>query len=205
MSSKAARTQRGWSSQEVADMIGFSRSTIKNIESGQRAPTPEQAEALDKAFGTSGTFQRMERRIRGIPFSAGFRPFTPHEQKAWSLRIFEHSMAPGLFQTIDYAQAITEKHPETDAETVKEQVNGRLSRQAVLSRSDPPPPRIVALLAEQALYANIGGPSVMAGQLEHLLELARMPRITIQVIPNQSHSGLLGAQNLGKTDKTGGL
>lgn len=198
---KAARAQRGWSSQEVADMIGFSQSTIKNIESGQRAPTPEQAEALDRAFGTSGTFQRMERRIRGIPFSAGFRPFTPHEQKAWSLRIFEHSMAPGLFQTSDYAQAILEVHPETAEDAVKEQIDGRLSRQAVLSRSDPPSPRIVTLLAEQVLHANIGGPAVMAGQLEHLLELARMPRITIQVIPSQAHSGLLGAFMIAETDQ----
>lgn len=75
------------------------------------------------------------------------------------------------------------------------------SRPTQITGSDPPPPRIVALLAEQALYANIGGPAVMAGQLEHLMELAQMPRITIQVIPNQSHPGLLGAFMIAETDQ----
>jgi len=43
------------------------------------------------------------------------------------------------------------------------------------------------------LYADVGGPTVMAAQMERLAELAQMPRITIQIIPNQAHSGLLGA------------
>lgn len=190
---KAARAKRGWSSKEVADRIGFSQSTIKLIESAQRAPTPEQAERLDEVFQTPGTFQRIEGWIRGVPFSAGFRPFTPHEQKAVGIRTFEHSLVPGLFQTADYARAVHEVYPEATEDAIKEQVSARLSRQAILTRSDPPPPRVTALLAEHVLHADIGGPAVMAPQLKHLAELARMPRITIQIIPNKAHSGLLGA------------
>jgi transcriptional regulator with XRE-family HTH domain len=198
---KAARAQKGWSAAEVGDRIGFSASTIKNIESGQRAPTPEQAERLDTAFGTPGTFTRTERRMRGVPFSAGFRPFAPHEQGARTIKTAQHSMFPGLFQTSDYALAGLRVHPETEDDVIKERLAARLERQAILFRSDPAPPRMIALLTEHVLYASIGGPSVMAAQAEHVLELAQMPRITIQIIPDQAHSGLNGAFSIAEADQ----
>lgn len=198
---KAARAQRGWSSEEVANRIGFSQSTVKNIESGQRAPTPEQARLLDGAFETSGTFQRLERRIRGIPFSAGFRPYAPHEQEAHTLKTVQHSIFPGLFQTEDYGRTLLESHPETSPDVVQERLDARLARQAILFRKNPLPPRIWAVLDEQLLYRATGGAKVMQGQMEHLLELAQMPRIHIQVIPKEvTHTGLMGAFVIAETD-----
>src|ERR1700728_1265791 len=69
----AMRNQRGWTQEETAATMLVSTSTIANIESGYRAPTPAQAIKADEVFGTPGTFQRHERRMRGIPFSVGFR------------------------------------------------------------------------------------------------------------------------------------
>jgi len=196
----AMRKQRGWTQEELAARMLVSTSTIANIESGYRAPTPAQAAQADEVFGTPGTFQRHERRMRGIPFSAGFRPFQPHEAAARLIKMFEHSLVPGLFQTRAYAQAILEVNPETTAEDVKERVDGRMDRQAILFRGEPPPPRVHAILDEQVLHRNVGGPAVMAEQLEHLAELAMMPRISIQVIPaDRPHAGLLGAFMIAET------
>lgn len=190
----AMRNQRGWTQEELAAKMIVSTSTIANIESGYRAPTPTQAIKADEVFGTPGTLQRHERRMRGIPFSVGFRPFQPHEAAARLIKTFEHSLVPGLFQTRAYAAAITETYPETTAEVAKERVDGRMERQAILFREDPPPPRMHAVLDEQVLYRNVGGPAVMAEQMEHLAELAGMPRISIQVIlADRPHAGLLGA------------
>jgi transcriptional regulator with XRE-family HTH domain len=176
----AMRNQRGWTQEETAAKMIVSTSTIANIESGYRAPTPAQATKADEVFGTPGTFQRHERRMRGIPFSAGFRPFQPHEAAARLIKTFEHSLVPGLFQTKLYAAAITDAYPETTVEVTKERVGGRMERQAILFREDPPPPRVHAILDEQVLNRNVGGPAVMAGQLAHLADLAVMPRISIQ-------------------------
>lgn len=199
----AMRNQRGWTQEELAGKMLVSTSTIANIESGYRAPTPAQASKADEVFGTPGTFQRHERRMRGIPFSVGFRPFTPHEAAARLIRTFEHSLMPGLFQTRAYAEAITEIYPETTAEVAKERVDGRMERQSILYREDPLPPRIHAILDEQVLYRNVGGPAVMAEQMEHLLELAMMPRVSIQIFPiEKPHAGLLGAFVIAETDQT---
>ncbi|MGH3253139.1 MAG: Scr1 family TA system antitoxin-like transcriptional regulator [Trebonia sp.] len=198
----AMRNQRGWTQEETAAKMLVSTSTIANIESGYRAPTPAQAVKADEVFGTPGTFQRHERRMRGIPFSAGFRPFEPHEKEARTLRSFEHSLVPGLFQTRAYSQAILEVHPETTEKMVKERLEGRMERQAILFREDPPPPRVYALLDEHVLYRSVGGPAAMAEQMGHLAELAVMPRITVQVIPgDRPHAGLLGAFVIAETDQ----
>jgi transcriptional regulator with XRE-family HTH domain len=198
----AMRNQRGWTQEEAAAKMLVSTSTIANIESGYRAPTPAQAVRADEVFGTPGTFQRHERRMRGIPFSVGFRPFQPHEAAARLIKTFQHSLIPGLFQTRAYAEAITETYPETTAEVAKGRVDGRMDRQAILFREDPPPPRVHAILDEQVLYRNVGGSAVMTEQLEHLFELAMMPRISIQVIPaDRPHAGLLGAFVVAETDQ----
>jgi transcriptional regulator with XRE-family HTH domain len=198
---RAMRNQRGWTQEELAAKIGFSAATVSNIEAGYRAPTRDQAVLLDKAFGTPGTFQRLEARLRGVPFSAGFRPFQPYEAEAMVLRMFEHTLIPGLFQTEDYARTLVEEYPETSADDVRDRVEARMARQAVLFRDEPPPPRVWAVLDEQVLYRNVGGPEVMLTQVEHLAELARLPRVNVQVIPaDRPHPGLLGAFVIAEMD-----
>ena len=57
---KAAREQRGWSQADLADQIPYSLSTISMVEALHRVPTRDLAGHLDKAFGTPGTFARLE-------------------------------------------------------------------------------------------------------------------------------------------------
>jgi hypothetical protein len=61
--------------------------------------------------GTPGTFGRLERRLRNLPFPAAFRSFAPYEAEAAALRMFEHSLVPGLLQTPEYARAVLETKP----------------------------------------------------------------------------------------------
>ena len=66
----------------------------------------------------------------------------------------------------------------------------RLARQAILTRDDPPAAWF--LVDEAALRRCVGLPDVMAGQLAHLGGVARLPNVTIQVVPSIAHAGLLG-------------
>lgn len=157
-----------------------------------RAPTADQARRLDAAFGLPGIFARIEERLHGVPFSAGFRPFQPYEAEAAELRLFQHTLLPGLLQTEDYARAVLSKHPNATGEEISERVAGRLKRQVVLDRSAPPV--MWVLLDENVLRREIGNPKIMHEQLLHLVELSQRPNITIQVLSRiGAHPGLHGA------------
>jgi hypothetical protein len=99
-----------------------------------------------------------------------------------------------LLQTEAYARAILETHPDVTEDVVSERLAGRLSRQAILERDEPPPPVVCALIDQSALNREIGGPAVMREQLVHLAAMSRRPNITVQIIPETGvHLGLLGA------------
>jgi transcriptional regulator with XRE-family HTH domain len=191
---RAQRELAGLGRDELAGRLNYSASLISMIESGHRSPSGDFAGRCDEAFGTPGTFARLEKRLRDVPFSSGFRPFQPYENQAVSLRLFEHTLIPGLLQTEAYARAVLETHPNTSAEVVEERVAARLARQVILDRDEPPPPMLWVLLDENVLTREVGGVKVMHDQLTHLAAVARQPNVTVQVIPGVgAHPGLLGA------------
>lgn len=73
---RALRGQRSWSQAELGDRAGYSESAVAMVESYQRPPTKSFAKAMDRAFGTPGTFERLERRLSNVPFPAAFRSST---------------------------------------------------------------------------------------------------------------------------------
>jgi hypothetical protein len=95
----------------------------------------------------------------------------------------------GLLQTEQYARAILAVNPGVTEEQVSERLAARLARQAILARDESP----VAwfLVDEAALRRCVGSPDVMAAQLAHLRGVARLPTVTIQVVPSIAHAGLL--------------
>lgn len=190
---RAMRDQRKWSQAELADKAGYSESAVAMVETYQRPPTKTFAKAMDRAFGTPGTFERLERRLSDVPFPAAFRSFAPHEKEATSLRMFEHSIVPGLLQTPEYARAVLETKPNASDDVIDGDVSNRLARQSVLSREGPP--LVWTLIDEGVLYRPVAPPPVMHDQLRHLAEMSRLPNITIQLVPYDAggHSGLLGA------------
>jgi hypothetical protein len=171
-----------------------------------KSATPELARALDRVFKTPGfsekpagewtpgTFTRLVRRLRAMPFTASFEAFEPREAAATALYTFEHSFVPGIFQTRQYARAVLEMHIDATEEVLSERLEGRMSRQTILTRDSPQPPVIVALIDQSVLLREIGGPKVMRDQLMHLAGVSRRPNVTLQVTPNAgAHLGLLGA------------
>ena len=60
----------------------------------------------------------------------------------------------------------------------------------MLTRDEPP--TVWFLVDEAALRRCVGSPEVMAAQLAHLSGVARLPNVTIQVVPTSRTPGLLG-------------
>ena len=192
---KATRAKRGWSQEDLAAKIPYSPSTIGMVEALHRAPTRDLARRLDEALDTPGTFARLEARLRDLPFPASFRPFAAYEAEATALYVFEHSLIPGLLQIPEYARAVLSTRPNTTEDEIDGLVEGRLARQAILTRENPPAPLLWALMDEGVLYRPVAPAAVMDEQLAHLAEISQLPNITVQVVPYSAggHTGLLGA------------
>ena len=204
---RAMRKHANLSRDELGARLGYSGATIGMVEAMHRAPPRGIGKRLDTEFGLPGTFDRMERRLRGIPFAVSFRPFEPIEAQARALRWFEHSLIPGLLQTEDYARSVLMTKPNSAPDEIEGLVAGRLERQAVLEREEPAAPLLWALIDEGALNRPVADPAVMRDQLKHLVQVSEMPNITIQVVPYaaRGHSGLLGAFIIADLDDSPGI
>lgn len=123
-----------------------------------------------------------------------FSLFVGLEQGASRIRSYEAQLIPGLLQTKDYAEAVARRGTAERAEPeIARHVELRMARQAVLHR-EPDPLRLWVVLDEAALRRVVGNLAVMKEQLLHLAEMARHPKITVQVVPyaHGAHPGMMG-------------
>ena len=72
--------------------------------------------------------------------------------------------------------------PPKYAKEVDNQVAVRRIRQQRLTSEDNPL-ELVAVIDEAALLREIGGPAVLREQLDHLIMMAELPSVTLQVLP----------------------
>jgi len=79
---REARHKAGLNSDELGAKLGYSGALIRSIESGHRTPQPEFARRADEFFGYPKVFEKMEERLRDLPFPPSYRPFVPHERAA---------------------------------------------------------------------------------------------------------------------------
>jgi transcriptional regulator with XRE-family HTH domain len=191
-----ARVAAGYASQEaLAAKLGFERSVIGKVESGDRVPSPEVLAAWCEASGLDydhyGRLAKLARASDG-PVQSWFVPWLEVEPKAQVIRAWSPVLLPGLLQTGGYARPLFIAAGATE-EYADELVTVRVERQAILDR--PHPPRIVTVFDESVLHRLIGSPQVMHDALTHVADLSQRPNIVVQVVPSAkgANAGLSGA------------
>ena len=123
-----------------------------------------------------------------------FENYLGLESVSATIRTFELQFVHGLFQTQDYARAVTRLgHRAAPPLEIERRVGLRMRRQELLTRAEPP--RIWSVMDEAVLRRPFGSPAVMRAQLHHLLEAAALPHVTLQVVPFASggHAGASGS------------
>ncbi|MFF4424188.1 Scr1 family TA system antitoxin-like transcriptional regulator [Streptomyces sp. NPDC001549] len=193
------RTERDWSQQELAKEAHTTGAMISYVENAKRVPPIELAGDLDAAFKTT-FFTEFHPLVVRYAYPTWFLPFIELERDAVRHRVFESQIVPGLLQTEEYARAML---AAVRPDNLDDLVAARLSRQAILERDTPP--HTWFIMDEQALRRTIGGPAVMAAQLEHLLLAGQAPRTVVQVMPEKvtAHPGLAGPFTLLSFDHGG--
>ena len=71
--------------------------------------------------------------------------------------------------------------PKMDPKILQQRVEVRMRRQRRLEETDRPRYRV--LLDEAVLYRGIGGPAVMAAQLDKILEAEHQHKVNTQIVP----------------------
>jgi len=112
-----------------------------------------------------------------------FETYIGLEQATSLIRTYELQFVPGLFQTEEYARAVTLLgHRSAPLDEIERRVSLRVRRQEILSRQENGP-KVWAVIDESALRRPLGGLNVMRTQLQHLIDMAELPQVTLQVMP----------------------
>ncbi|MFJ8472089.1 helix-turn-helix domain-containing protein [Kitasatospora sp. NPDC094011] len=179
------RDAAGLSALEIGEALGVKGPNISHTEAGRLGLNSERLNAwLDICKVTdpeyrAGLIAMSESTGRGwwTDFKhdviATALDLAEAEAGATSLDSYETLLIPGLLQTRAYSEVI---HGYNDRK-----VEFRHQRQDLLTGENPPQFR--AVIHEAALHMMYGGPTVMRDQLNHLVEMSRLPNVTIQILP----------------------
>ncbi|WP_184987604.1 helix-turn-helix domain-containing protein [Sphaerisporangium rubeum] len=189
------RTTRGITRDQAGHTIRASEAKISRLELGRVGFKDRDVADLLTLYGVTeaaerDTFLQLARQANAPGWWHKFSDLLPNwfelyvglEEAASVIRTYEIQFVPGLLQTPDYARAVIKLgHYGASADEMTRRVDLRMARQQRVTH--PGGPKLWALVDEAALRRPLGGPGVMRAQVEHLLDMAARPNITVQVVP----------------------
>jgi transcriptional regulator with XRE-family HTH domain len=188
---RALRNERGLTVEQVAERLLCSPSKVSRMETGHGVATPRDIRDLCDLYDVTEDAERdrmMQLSHDGKqqgwwqPYDLPYSTYVGLEAEAVSISDFQSSVVPGLLQTADYARAGHQgAMPRLSLAEIDRRIEAKLTRQNLLTQPDPP--LFNAVLDEAVLHRQVGGPRPMQAQLEHLIEIADLPNVTVQVIP----------------------
>ncbi len=178
----------------LAEVWGWHHTKVSKIEHAVTSPSDDDLEKwcrackaddqLDDLIASARAIESMyvewRRALRfGMKHNQQARN-TLHEQSKL-LRIYEPGLVPGLFQTAQYATAVLSRVIEFNQvpNDLDEAVAARLDRQRFLYSGDR---RFLVVLEEQALRTRVGDAETMHAQLDRLLAVMSLPRVSLGII-----------------------
>ncbi len=195
---KKMRETAGLNMDDAAAKLDKSRTALFRIESGETKVDVHLARSMMDFYDIYDDGLLDAVRLAAKPsWFAKFRltnmGYVDLETEACRVSEYSGLTLPGLLQIEAYARAVFEGHRRRrTSEQIDNQVAARVIRQ---QRLDDNSLELVAIIDEAALRREVGGPGVMRAQLRHLVEMAQLTTVTLQVLPLDagSHSAIDGA------------
>jgi len=187
----------------VADRLECSSSKISRIETGHTGATPRDVRDMLSVYGVSGPAAEelvqvaREARQKGWWHLYGTvltGAYVGLEAAAAEIHAYEGQVVPGLLQIDEYARTMIVKgRPDIGAAELDRRVHVRMARQSLINQSDPL--SLWVVLDEAVFHRMVGGPGVMRKQIDHLVMVAGLPNVTLQVLPFAvgAHAGMDGS------------
>jgi transcriptional regulator with XRE-family HTH domain len=190
------REERGLGQREAADQLHWGKDRLSRIETGKQNITVEDVAQMLGAYGVDEDEREslLEaarsvdepgwwERIPGITRNSA--ALADYESEAAELIDWSPGLIPGLLQTMDYAAAVMELYGISH-DLIGARIGARRERQRAVAGKP-----YTAYIGMSALRATVGGPRVMAAQLDSLVE---RNDVTIRVAPEiATHLGQVGA------------
>ena len=189
----------------AAAALEWSETKLWRVENGHTSLRSHDVELMCRIYGAPPDMTEAlmglakETKAKGwwhaygdvIP--EGFDVYIGLEEAASQISWYEAELVPGLLQTEQYARSVIKNdNPGVDDEEIDRRVQLRIARQALVSRRTAPLSLQVAL-NEAILRRPVGGPDVMAAQLDSLAEASEQPNVSLRVVPFSAglHRGLM--------------
>jgi transcriptional regulator with XRE-family HTH domain len=188
--------------EDVAEKLEISPSTVSRMETAQVGVRPRDLRfLLDMYEITEAERDQLLQIARERRQQQWWQEYAdlPNiavaglEEDASAIWQYSTQLVPGLLQTEAYARAVLGAiRLDSKPGDIDRRLDLRLHRQALLTRADAP--EYWVILDEAVVRRQVGGPAAMAEQLGHLIEVARLPNVTVQVLPFTSgeHAGMDG-------------
>ena len=189
------RKEAGLTGRALAVGIGCHYTKISRIENGGQAPSEENIKAwcrvcraedqIPDLIATTRSIESMymewQRQTR-TGMKRLMLSSAPLYERTKLFRIYEHNIIPGLFQTAEYSAAMLlyfidflDAPNDLDAA-----VEARMERQRIIYSGNR---RFAVVLEEHAIRERVGDLDTMAGQLDRLLGMMSLPRVSLGIIP----------------------
>ncbi|NUS59194.1 MAG: helix-turn-helix transcriptional regulator [Streptomycetaceae bacterium] len=176
------RRLAGLTQQQLGSVLHSTGSFVGQIETAERKPSLEFAVDLDRALGgtrlLAATAFHAHRLADGQP--SWFETFAEAEKQAVRIRTFQPQVIPGLLQCEEYIRALLATARIAPA-TIDSWAARRLARKQLLTKKEAP--EYWAAVDEAALIRLAHDQHVARPQLQHLLDLAGLPNVVLEVVP----------------------
>ncbi len=205
---RRARAEVGLTQDQVAVAMDWSLSKVIRIENGAVSISTNDLRVLLSLYqihdrsrvddlvelGRASRQPSWWGKHRGV-VSPQYLQYIEYEEAATVLRSYQSILLPGLLQTEEYAALIIRKLAPagTPAELMRTQVEVRMARQRLLEQAEPP--AYICILDEAVIQHIVGERNVAERQMARLIDLARRPNVTIEIVPFTAglYNGILQA------------
>lgn len=179
---KVCREAAGVSVPDLAAALGYGEDMIRKIERGARIPRPEALDRADRILRAQGHLRAFMDDMRKARYPKKVRELAELEGRAVEMLLYSNHNIHGLLQTEEHARALLRTwRPAYSADELDRMVAGRMARKSVFERS--PAPEFSFVQEEVTLRRPVGDTMALRRQLEHMLEVARLPFVELQVMP----------------------
>ncbi|WP_105974504.1 helix-turn-helix domain-containing protein [Streptomyces geranii] len=190
---KFCREQAGMRVAEFARIMGYGEDMIRKIERGARIPRVEFLDQADDVLNAGGHIRAFMEDMERARYPRKVRELKGLEDRAVELQMYSNHNIHGLLQTAEYARALLGTwRPKYSQGELERMLAGRMARKSVFERE--PAPELGFVQEEVTLRRPVGGTMVVRRQLEHMLEVAQLPFVELQVMPTAcaNHPGTGG-------------